>query len=74
MRQRISGMNARDALAYARELGCTVHPRRRTGEIVVVSRLGTVCINGRRKDSTRALTVLLRRLLETMPPANDNAG
>ena len=56
------GINLRDGLALAKEMGCYVEPRRRTGEIRVVDPVSRqrVLINGRRKDAPRALTSFLR--------------
>jgi hypothetical protein len=59
-----SGANLRDALAEARALGCVVKDVRRTGEKRVShpSIAATVRINGRRKDTPRKLTCMLRRV------------
>lgn len=58
------GMNLKDGLAIARTMGCSVEPRRRTGEIQVVDPASRrrVLVNGRRKDAPRALTKFLKAL------------
>lgn len=58
------GMNLRESLAAARAMGCTVEPRRRTGEIQIIDPASRqrVLVNGRRKDAPRALTKLLRAI------------
>ncbi len=60
-----SGMNLREALEVAEELGCTVRPRRGTGEFIVSHpRWGrTIRVSRGRRDCPRLLTVLLRQLL-----------
>ena len=60
-----TGMNMREALALARELGCSVEIARGTGEVLVrhPSRPTEVLrVNARRKDAPRNLTSFLRRL------------
>lgn len=56
------GMNLRDGLALARTMGCSVEPRRRTGEIQIIDPASRrrVLVNGRRKDAPRALTQFLK--------------
>jgi hypothetical protein len=56
------GMNLKNGLAIARMMGCSVEPRRRTGEIRIVDPASRrrVLVNGRRKDAPRALTRFLK--------------
>lgn len=55
--------NLVDALREARRLGCEVTYPRRTGEVLVVAPDGSrVRANNRRKDSTKALLQLLKRV------------
>lgn len=58
--------NLKDALRVALALGCTVAPRRRTGEVVVFHPdwARVVVMNNRRKSTPRALMVPLRKLNE----------
>jgi len=58
------GMNLKDGLTLARTIGCRVQPRRRTGEIQVLDPTSRkrVLVNGRRKDSPRALTQFLKAM------------
>lgn len=56
------GMNLLDAIRVARQRGCEVRPKRRTGEIVF-SHPGIpqrAVVNGRRKDSPRHLIRFIR--------------
>lgn len=59
------GMSLKDALSEAKELGCTVEPIKRTGEVAVISpnkgekRLR---LNNRRKDAPDVLITLIKRL------------
>jgi len=57
-------MNLDKALWLARRLGCTVEPRRRTGEVVVAHPAipRPVVHNARRESASRALTGLLAKL------------
>jgi len=66
--QIVSGMNLSMAWEVARALGCLVRGKRRTGELVFSHPLvpRRVVINGRRKDSPRALTVFLRVVVRAM--------
>jgi hypothetical protein len=59
-----SGMNRRNALQYARQMGCKVHHVNRTGEVRIThpSMAKSVLINNRRKDAPRALTTFLTQL------------
>lgn len=61
-----SGMNRRDALVVAKELGCHVKRVRRTGELRIShpNLMKPIRINSRRKDTGRILTVALRRLAQ----------
>jgi hypothetical protein len=65
------GMNLRQALAAATNLGCDVKKLRRTGEVIVShpSIPLRVVVNSRRKDCPRQLSAFLRRLqgFETSP-------
>lgn len=56
-----SPRDTRQALAFARQLGCEVAWLQRTGEIMVShpSILRRIRINGRRKDAPRKLTAFL---------------
>lgn len=56
--------NLRDLLREARRLGCHVEPVRRTGETDVQAPDGgpPVRVNVRRKDGSKALVGLLRRV------------
>jgi hypothetical protein len=58
------GMNLDIAARLARQLGASVQPRRRTGEVEFrhPAMARRVIVNGRRKDSPRALTSWLRDL------------
>ena len=61
------GGNLKDALKMARELGCQVTKPRNAGGEWVVSHPGAerkVRLNGRRKDTPRSLTAMLRRIEE----------
>lgn len=64
-------MALRDALAHAGRLGCRVECVNRTGEVRVRPPMGRrdvaqcVTLNARRKDTARALVVLLRQLEAT---------
>jgi len=60
------GINLKDGLSIARTMGCTVEPRRRTGEIQVVDPVSRrrVLVNGRRKDAPRALTRFLKSIAQ----------
>lgn len=61
------GCNLRDALRFARLLGCSIHRPRRTGEVVLSHpALPNTCLRvcGHRKDTSRCLTHWLRRLLD----------
>jgi len=62
-----AGMNSREALRIARELGCKIHPVRRTGEVRVshqkLKRSRKLSDPSRRKDATRPFTTWLKRLL-----------
>lgn len=62
----LSGWNLRDALAFARRLGCEIHCPRRTGELRVShpSQRRSVRVNARRKDAPRELTTFLRRVYD----------
>jgi hypothetical protein len=55
------GMNLRDALRAARDLGCSIRSVNRTGEIIVShpSCAQRIVVNSRRKDAPRALTAFL---------------
>jgi len=59
----VSIPNLREALELAEQLGCTVGPVRRTGEIRVSHPAirKAVRLNGRRKDAPRSLVTLLRQ-------------
>jgi len=59
-----SGMNLRDALNLARDLGCTVAWVHRTGEWRVSHPTWgkSMRVNSRRKDAPRALSTKLRHL------------
>ena len=61
-----SGMNLRDAIKEARELGFDIRPINRAGELLFrhVSLDRAIRINARRKDAGRQLTVALRRVAE----------
>lgn len=60
-----SGINRRDALQWAKRLGCEVEPVRGTGEFRVFhpDLPRPIRINGRRKDAGRALSKALRHLV-----------
>ena len=62
--------NRRQALRMARRLGCTVRHVRKTGEVDVIDpRTGRRCrISNARKDSCRALLVLLKRCRQHSSP------
>ena len=56
------GISLRDALNYAKEVGCMIDYPRRTGEIRVTSPDGRRSrINGRRKDASLRLLSLIRQ-------------
>jgi len=57
-----SGMNLREAVAYAKGIGCTVVKLPGTGELMISHPTWDrrIRINGRRKDAPRALTTALR--------------
>jgi hypothetical protein len=59
-----SGMNSRNAVRLALDLGCEVTQPRRTGELLIAHPLLTrrIRINGRRKDAPRQLTTALAGL------------
>jgi len=59
-----SGCNLRDALEYARHLGCAITDVKKTGELRVGHLLmcKPVKVNERRKDCPRELSTFLRRL------------
>lgn len=59
------GINLREALQVARQLGCVVDWPRRTGEVRVRHVLSRrpLRLSARRKDSPRALVTFLRHLL-----------
>jgi hypothetical protein len=61
----LSGMNRRNALATARNLGCHIVHVNGTGDIKVSHPLmpKPVTINARRKDSGRKLTGFLKTLI-----------
>lgn len=65
------GMNLRQALQAAVNMGCDIKKLRRTGEVIVShpSLPLRVVVNSRRKDCPRALSALLRRVqgFETSP-------
>ncbi len=60
-----SGGNLRQAPRLAQRLGCSVEPRRGTGELLLrhPSSAKPVRLNGRRKDTPRAVTAFLRFLI-----------
>lgn len=60
-----TGGNLRDSLRLAESLGCSVVKPRNNGGEYVVSHPGVrrkVRLNGRRKDTPRSLTSLLRHI------------
>ena len=60
-----NGMNLREAIRVARDLGIAVEDVRRTGEIRFRARgMAPVVQNARRKDATRAVVRLLRRVAD----------
>ena len=58
------GMSLRDALAVAREIGCTVSHPRRTGEVRIEKDGKRLNVNNRKKDAPRVLVWMLRDLME----------
>jgi hypothetical protein len=71
MGQGKGGANLRQTLKESERMGCRVTTIRRTGELRIshpaIDR--TVKLNGRRKDTPRALTCFLRRLAELKTPS-----
>lgn len=71
MGQGKGGANLRQTLKEAERMGCRVKTIRRTGEFRIshpaIGR--TVKLNGRRKDTPRALTCFLRRIEELKTPS-----
>jgi len=59
-----SGANLRDALRAARDMGCAIRPMPGTDDAMVThpSYDGAVQVKVTRKDSTRELTAMLRRV------------
>jgi len=66
-----TGCGAREAVAYARELGARVQDVRRTGEIRLSHPLigQRVTVNNRRKDASRALTSWIKRVRRAIEAA-----
>lgn len=62
------GIALREAVKLARKLGGAVTPQHKTGELLFVhpSTSERVRVNGRRKDTPRALVVWLRSIHETV--------
>ena len=73
MGQGKGGANLRHTLREAESMGCRVATIRRTGELRIshpaIDR--TVKLNGRRKDTPRALTCFLRRIAELKTPSGN---
>lgn len=60
--------NLRDLMTEASRLGCDVSPRYGTGEVRVIAPSGErLNLNSRRKDGTRAIIRVLRRLQQQEP-------
>lgn len=64
-------MSLLDVLRLLRQLGATVAPVRRTGEVRVShpAVIKSVRVNARRKEPSRALTVFLKRVQEACDAA-----
>lgn len=60
-----SGTDLWHALHVARKLGCTIADKRGTGERVIShpSMSDRICVDARRKDCPRALSVWLNKLI-----------
>lgn len=74
----LSGMNRRDALSLAHNLGCAIDYVHASGEVRVSHPLmpKSVTINNRRKDADRWLTCFLTKLLRVLrkqPPTRKAA-
>jgi hypothetical protein len=66
----LHGCNLREALRYAKKIGCVVESRNGTGEVFVYHPkylvFGKRRPDARRKDSTRHLTAFLRKLTDAL--------